>query len=60
MIEILEFLRYFGYNVFVMTLTWVLISSWQVVSRLPKIQLYMLVGGAWVSGISYILLWFFK
>ena len=60
MIEFLEFLRYFGYNVFVMTLTWVLISSWQVVSRLPKIQLYMLVGGAWVSGISYILLWFFK
>ena len=60
MIEILEFLRYFGYNVFVMTLTWVLISSWQVVSRLPKIQLYMLVGGAGVSGISYILLWFFK
>lgn len=60
MSEILEFLRYFGYNVLVMTLTWALISSWPVMSRLPKIQLCMLVGGAWVSGISYILLWFFK
>lgn len=60
MIEILEFLSRFGNNVFIMAFAWALISSWSVVKQLPKLQLWMIVGGLYVSGIAGILLWFFK
>lgn len=60
MIEVLEFLSRFGYNVFMMGFAWALISSWSVVKQLPKIQLWLIVGGLYVSGIAGILLWFVK
>lgn len=60
MIEVLEFLRRFGYNVFIMAFAWALISSWPVVKQLPRLQLWMIVGGLYISGIAGILLWFFK
>ncbi len=60
MIEILEFLRRFGNNVFIMAFAWALISSWPVVKQLPKHQLWMTVGGLYVAGVAQILLWFFK
>lgn len=60
MIEVLEFLRRFGNNVFIMSFAWALISSWPIVKQLPKLLLWMLVGGLYVSGIAGILLWFFK
>lgn len=60
MIDTLVFLSRFGNNVFIMAFAWALISSWHVVKQLPKIQLWLIVGGLYVSGIAGILLWFLK
>ena len=60
MIDTLVFLVYFGYYVFIFTLAWVLVSEWELVAKLPKIQLQMLFGGLCVSGIAGALLWFFR
>lgn len=60
MIDTLVFLVYFGYYVFIFTLAWTVVSEWELVTKLPKIQLWMLFGGLCVSGIAGVLLWFFK
>ena len=60
MIDTLVFHVYFGYYVFIFTLAWVVVTEWEQVVKLPKIQLLMLFGGLCTSGIAGILLWFFK